>query len=492
MAVKADELISRYEQAGIPRVKLGVADIDGVLRGKYISLEKFRSIASGTSAFCDCVLGWDVNDQLYDNAEFTGWHTAFPDALYRLDLGSERLLADEGGIPYFIGEFVQEKNAQEKNAQEKSAQETSTRGNNATENNATENNVQAKIETHNLCPRGLLKRVLEVAKDMGYEAKLAFEYEFFVFRENPQSVRDKNYTDLVPLSPGNFGYSVLRTLTHSDLFNELMDYCSGLDIELEAVHCETGPGVWEAAICVDDALAAADKAILFKTFTKAFFQKRDLMATFMAKWSMDYPGQSGHCHQSLFRLSDGNSAFFDESGPGKMSAEMRSYVAGLQTYMRELLAMTSPTINSYTRLVKGAWAPTAATWGVENRTCALRVIPGTGKSQRVEFRVGSADANPYLVAAANIAAGLIGIREKLDPGEPLLGNAYDQQDDLPRSRQLPSNLRDAAQEFRASAVARQMFGDAFVEHFAATRDWEVREYERHVNDWQLKRYFEII
>jgi glutamine synthetase len=160
--------------------------------------------------------------------------------------------------------------------------------------------------------------------------------------------------------------------------------------------------------------------------------------------------------------------------------------------MREFLAMTSPTINSYTRLVKGAWAPTAATWGVENRTTALRVIPGSAKTQRVEFRVGSADANPYLVAAATLGAGLLGIRENLPLGEPVMGDAYAIQDELPTHWQLPTNLRDANRALAASSAARDLFGAEFVEHFVASRDWEVRQYERQVTDWQLQRYFEII
>lgn len=455
--IAADTLISRYEKEGITRVKLGFTDIDGVLRGKYISLEKFKSIAAGTSGFCDCVLGWDVDDQLYDNASFTGWHTAFPDALYRLDLTTERRLVDENNLPFFLADFV-----------------------------------DADGAMHPICPRSLLKRMLLLAEQAGYSPRMAFEYEFFIFRETPQSVRDKNYTDLVPLSPGNFGYSVLRTMTLSDLFNDFMSFCEAHDVTLEGLHCETGPGVWEAAIGVDAALAAADKAVLFKTLAKAFFQKRDMIATFMAKWSMDYPGQSGHLHQSLMDNTSGRNVFHDPQAESGISDVLRHYVGGLKSQMAPLLAMTSPTINSYTRLVKGAWAPTAATWGVENRTAALRVIPGSEKGQRVEFRVGSADANPYLVAAANLAAGLHGIAEQIDPGDPVVGNAYDLQDELPASLQLAANLRDAARAFSESSMARQAFGEPFVEHFSASRDWEVREYERHVNDWQLKRYFEII
>lgn len=458
MTISSDQLIADYSEEGIARVKLGVTDIDGVIRGKYISLDKFEAIAGSTSGFCDCILGWDVADQLYDNASFTGWHTAFPDALYRLDLTTERRLKDENNIPYFIGEFVQDD----------------------------------RQSLHPICPRSRLKHVLSLAESMGYAARMAFEYEFFVFDETPESIREKNYRDLVPLSPGNFGYSVLRTQVLSELFNEFMDYCIDHDFALEALHCETGPGVWEAAIAVDDCLQAVDKAALFKTFAKAFFQKRGLIATFMAKWSMDYPGQSGHCHQSLQQAGTDKGVFYSGQAEHGMSEVMRHYVAGQQKYMKPFLALTSPTINSYTRLVKGAWAPTASTWGVENRTTALRVISGSDSSQRVEFRVGSADANPYIVAAATLGAGLLGIRDKLELGPPVVGSAYEIQDDLAEDLQLPGNLRDSATNLAGSPEAREVFGDAFIDHFLSTRDWEVREYERHVNDWQLQRYFEII
>ena len=456
MSTDGDVLIAKYREEGIKRIKLGICDVDGVLRGKYISLDKFASIASGTSGFCDCVLGWDVDDQLYDNATITGWHTAFPDALYRLDLTSERRLADEGGVPFYLGQFV----------------DASGDG------------------LHPVCPRSRLAAVLAEADEMGFGVKLGFEYEFFVFRETAQSARDKNYQNLLPLSPGNFGYSVLRANTYADLFNAFMDYCIDLDMPIEGLHCETGPGVWEAALAADAASAGADKAVLFKTFAKTFFQRREMLATFMAKWSMDYPGQSGHCHQSLTG-ADGANLFHDASAVDGMSDLMRHYVAGVVLHLRELLAIYAPTINSYTRLVKGAWAPTAATWGVENRTCALRVIRGE-KGQRMEFRIGSADANPYLVAAATIGAGLKGIRDKLELPAPLVGNAYEQQGDLSPSMQLPGSLKEATADFQASTAARGIFGDTFVDHYAASRDWEVREYERHVNSWQLSRYFEII
>jgi glutamine synthetase len=262
-----------------------------------------------------------------------------------------------------------------------------------------------------------------------------------------------------------------------------------MDFGLEGLHEETGPGVIEAAIAYDTALAAADKAALFKTFTKVLAQRSNMMATFMAKWSRDWPGQSGHIHLSL-KSKDGAAVFHDSTQPHSMSATLRHFVAGQQQLMPELLAMVSPTINSYTRLVPGFWAPTDATLGVENRTCALRIIPGSAKSQRVEYRVAAADANPYIVLAAALASGLWGIETQAEPEPLIAGNAYERR--LPERLALPRTLWEAAQRLKQSRMARDWFGGVFVEHFAATREWEEREYRKHITDWELARYFEII
>jgi glutamine synthetase len=216
------------------------------------------------------------------------------------------------------------------------------------------------------------------------------------------------------------------------------------------------------------------------------------MPTFMAKWSLDYPGQGGHVHQSLWEAKSGKPMFHAPNGRSGMSSVMESYVAGQLQHMRELTAMIAPTVNSYTRLVKGAWAPTTATWAVDNRTTAIRIVPGSEKSQRVEYRLAASDAHPYLVVAANVASGLEGLDRKLPLAPPVSGNAYEVQASLPPDRQLPATLREAAAVFAKSEMARRWFGDEFVDHFAATRDWESRQFERAVTDWELARYFEII
>ncbi len=447
--------LAQYRGKGVTKVKLGLTDIDGVIRGKYISLSKFAGLLEKQGGFCDCVFGWDVEDQLYDKSQYTGWHTGFPDTGFRLLVDTERWLSEEN-CPYFIAEFI--------------------------ERNDT---------PHPLCPRTRFNQVLAKFAERGLTVRSAFEYEFFVFEETPHSVRDKDYRGLKPITPGNFGYSVLRSSVESDLFGGLMDYAQALDCEVEGLHCETGPGVWEAALASQVGVEAADRAALFKTFAKVFLQKQGLMGTFMAKWSMDYPGQSGHFHFSLADEHQ-NNQFYDAKDAQGISSLQRHAVGGLQRYLPELLVLLAPTINSYTRLVKGAWAPTAATWGIENRTAGIRVIPGSASSQRIECRVGGADANPYLVAAAVCAAALQGIEEGLEPTAPVQGNAYDMQDSLAPEQQFPTNLRQAAQRLADSSLAVDIFGAAFVEHFVMTRLWECAEYDRNLNSWQLQRYFEII
>jgi glutamine synthetase len=207
-------------ERGLTHVKVGAFDIDGILRGKYMSRAKFESSLEGGFGFCDVVLGWDSKDQLYDNVKFTGWHTGYPDAPVRVLPETCRELPWEAPMLFFLGEFS--------DAGEK------------------------------ICPRGLLRRVLDRGKRMGYEVYAGFEYEFFVFKETPDSVREKNFRNLQPIAPDSFGYSVIRNSVWSDFYRSLLAQCETLDLPIEGLHEETGPGVIEAAIGVDSALNAAD------------------------------------------------------------------------------------------------------------------------------------------------------------------------------------------------------------------------------------------
>ena len=310
-----------------------------------------------------------------------------------------------------------------------------------------------------------------------------------MFEETPESIREKRYQNLRTITPGNFGYSVIRNSTHANLYHQILQMGADMEMPVEGLHTETGPGVIEAALEHSDALRAADNAVLFKTFMKVLAQKNNMMAVFMAKWSADYPGQSGHLHISLNNM-DGSSAFYDEKNEHNMSDTMRWFIGGQQRLMPEFLAMVAASCNSYTRLVPGFWAPTAASWGIDNRTCAIRAIPGSIKSQRIEYRICAADMNPYLAFAAAIGSGLWGVENRIEPNPPTTGNAYNEQ--FNEALMLPSTLSQAAARLKASDQARELYGDRFVDHYAYTREWEDEQQRMAITDWQLDRYFEII
>lgn len=445
---QARELIQSLKPS---HIKVGIFDIDGILRGKYMSREKFLSALDKGFGFCDVVLGWDMRDQLYDNTRYTGWHSGYPDAPVRILPSSCRTMPLENDDLFFLAEFTG--------------------------------------DAEQICPRGLLRRVLARGEKMGLKALAGFEYEFFVFNESSESIREKAYQNLNAMAPAEFGYSVIRNSVHDSTYHNILNLSEKMDFPLEGLHEETGPGVLEAAISYDEALEAADKASLFKTFTKIAMQKENKMATFMARWNDELPGQSGHIHLSLTDLL-GEALFYDQSQANDMSELMQHFVAGQQQLMPQLLSMIAPTINSYRRLVPGYWAPTDASVGVDNRTCAIRIIPGDKNSHRLEYRIGAADANPYIILAAVIASGLWGIENKAKLGPMVEGNAYQQT--FPEEQKLPETLWQSAQALKTSAMARDYFGDEFVDHFVATREWEVREYRKHISQWELDRYFEII
>ncbi len=436
------------------KVKVAVTDIDGILRGKYMSAEKFLSVADSSFGFCDVVFGWDANDLAYDNAQYTGWHTGYPDAKATIDLSTFRKIPWENDVPFFLGEFVGDKN-----------------------------------QPLPVCPRQLLKRIIGEADKAGFAPFMSQEFEWFNFEETPQTLHDKNFSKLQPLTPGMFGYSILRSTYRNDFFNALFDGMKNFNVPLEGLHTETGPGVYEAAITYSAPLEAADRAVLFKTAAKEIAYKHGIIATFMAKFNENLPGCSGHIHQSLWDKKATKNLFHEEKDKNKMSELFKSYLAGQLFCLPHILPMVAPTINSYKRLVEGAWAPTTVTWSVDNRTVALRALPGGSKSSRLETRVVGSDTNPYLAIAACLAAGLYGIRKNLKLKQPAtLGNGYRDES----NGRFPKNLHDATVAMRDSKISNELFGEKFVQHFTQTREWEWKQFAKVVTDWELKRYLEII
>lgn len=435
------------------KVKVAITDIDGVLRGKVISIEKFLSIAEKGFGFCDVVFGWDAGDVAYDNAKITGWHTGYPDTTASIDVQTFRQVPWENGIPFFLADFSNAANVK------------------------------------NICPRTLLKKIRKQAEDAGYVPYFSQEFEWFNFIDNRDELYKNDFRNPQPMTPGMFGYSVLRASQQGNYFHDLFDSLKKFDVPLEGIHTETGPGVYEAAILYAEILEAADRAVLFKTGAKEIAHHHGLIASFMAKWNENLPGCSGHVHQSLWTADKKTNLFYDKKSKTAMSALMESYIAGQLHCLPHILPMYAPTINSYKRLVEGAWAPTTLTWAVDNRTTALRVLSGSSTSTRLETRVVGSDSNPYLAMAGCLASGLYGIKNKLKlKTAATIGNGYADK----KNGVLPRNLWEASQTMKESPVAKELFGEQFVAHFTGTREWEWKQFAKVVTDWELKRYFEII
>lgn len=450
----ASEILKLLKEKDTQKVKLAVTDIDGVLRGKVISFEKFTSIIEKGFGFCDVIFGWDAGDMAYDNAAITGWHTGYPDTNAVVDISTFRTVPWEGDIPFFLADFC----------------------------DADGNDLP-------VCPRRLLKKIAKQAEEQGYKPYFSQEFEWFNLIDNTNELYAGKFRDMNTITQGMFGYSILRASQNSKYFNDLFDLLKKFGVPLEGLHTETGPGVYEAAILYSETVEAADRAVLFKTGVKQIAHQHGILATFMAKFSENLPGCSGHVHQSLWLKDGKQNLFYDKSTATKMSALMQSYIAGQLFCMPHILPMYAPTINSYKRLVEGAWAPTTLTWAIDNRTTALRALPGSNSSARLETRVVGSDANPYLAMAGCLASGLYGIKNNLKlETAPTKGSGYNDKS----NGTLPKNLWEATQNMKQSVIAKELFGQSFVDHFTGTREWEWRQFSKTVTDWELKRYLEII
>ena len=448
------KLLQQLSDQHVQKVKLAVTDLDGILRGKVISFDKFKSIVNSGFGFCDVVFGWDAGDVAYDNAKVTGWHTGYPDATAVVDIQTYRRIPWENDLPLFLADFN-----------------------------------DGKGNCMRVCPRSLLKQIDEQATAAGFIAFCSQEFEWFNLVDNSNELYAGKFRDLKPITNGMFGYSVLRASQKSDFFHDLFDLLKKFDIPIEGLHTETGPGVYEAAIMYSGILEAADRAVLFKSGVKEIGYRHGILPTFMAKFSENLPGCSGHVHQSLWSSDAKRNLFYDKKSKTGISPLMESYIAGQLYCLPYILPMYAPTVNSYKRLVEGAWAPTTLTWAIDNRTTALRALPTGEKSTRLETRVVGSDSNPYLAMAACLASGLYGIRKKMKLEVPAtVGNGYADT----RNGVLPANLWEATQAMKHSPVAKELFGEPFVDHFAGTREWEWRQFSKVVTDWELKRYLEII
>lgn len=445
------ELIDKIKNSPHNMIKVAVTDVDGILRGKIMHKQKFFDVLENSFGFCDVIMGWDCTDNLNTNTTLTGWHTGFPDTQAAIDLSTLREMPWQENTPFVLADL--------KNA----------------EGNA----------PHSACPRSLLKSIEAKANNLSFDTLYSQEFEWFNFEQNKD--KSTNKSNLQTITDGMFGYSLLRLSQNHPFVSDLFTMLESFGVPLEGLHTETGPGVYEAAIQKQPILLAADNAVLLKAAVKEIANKHGFTASFMAKWNQSLPGCSGHIHQSLWD-KEGTNLFHNSENPEELTNTLKHFMAGQLYCLPQIMPMYAPTINSYKRLVDGSWAPNTPTWGIENRTTALRFIKGTKPSgTNLEMRVPGSDSNPYLAMAASLASGLYGIENQLPlTTESTLGNAYQ------HSNKLPNTLQNATNSFRDSKVANSLFGEAFVSHFCKTREWECQQYEKQVSDWELNRYLEII
>lgn len=450
-----EEVRSLIAERGVDTVKLGGADLDGIFRGKRVPADEFVAGLRDGFAQCDVIFGWDIAEDLVPDLRFTGWESGYPDIIAHPDLDTFRIVPWEERVGTVVCDYT---------------------------------DIEGRPTA--IAPRQVLRRVLDRAAAMGYTVELALELEFRIFREDQRSLRAKRWLDLEPLSPSNSCYSVHRATGDDFILGRIRRMMEDHGIPIEGYNREHGPGMYEMNIRHVAGLEAADRIILFRNGVKEMCMQEGLTASFMAKWSDAEDGNSGHLHQSLWTIDDGNNAFHDPAGDHRFSQAARHYAAGVLQLLPEFCAMYASNINSYKRYVTGTWAPTGVTWGVETRTTALRMVPGSARSTRIENRVPGSDTNPYLAMAASVASGLHGIERELALPPAARGNAYAL--GAEEAPPLPRTLQEATERLAASDLAREYFGEAFVEHMVAMRRWEVARYNRVVDQWQRERYLEMI
>lgn len=429
---------------GLHDIHLGIFDLNSEFRHKMVDAAKAVKLAEKGYSFCDVIHAWDSAEKTWheDRTYVDMPARIFTDTLRTWPFGSAAGVA----IADFTGEFGLKS------------------------------------------PRNQALRQIERAAEMGLSITAAFEFEFFLLDETADSLRAKNWSNLNHFAKANRTYSLQSTAAHGEMFDDLRATMARLGIGIDSLHTELGPGCFEAPLVAVAGIRAADDGALFKNFARAFFARRELTAVFMSKLDPSLSGQSGHFHISLQNLA-GEPVFADPDAPDGLSRTGRHFMGGLLRLMPEFLVLTAHTVNAYKRMVPGAWAPTWASWGVQNRTAAVRIINDTPEATRIEYRVPSADTNPHATMAMCLAAGLWGIEHEIEPPPELQGTAYSV---APSSEtRFPRDLIEAAERFEASPTARLLFGDTFVDHIVEASRFEASDYLRQVTPWELRRYIEL-
>jgi glutamine synthetase len=337
-----------------------------------------------------------------------------------------------------------------------------------------------------ICPRSILKSVLDRAGDAGLVPKYGMELEYTLFDETAESAREKGYRNLKTATPHASHDLIIYQALQTEWYEAIAAICEPLRIDLAKMHEEIGGGFMEACIGAGEGLEPADQLVLLKNFIRVLALRQGRSVTFMPRWNEAADSQSIHLHISL-KDKSGMPLFWDEGQKNSVSQTFRHFLGGLQKYIGEMTLIFQPTVNSYRRFAPGTFAPPGLTWGYENRTTCFRLVGHDARSLRVENRLPGADSNPYLSAAATIAAGVAGILEKAEPDAETLGSGYAQEPARDFARSMP----EAIERLRRSVFAKDWLGPRFVEAFTATRECQHQEFLKKVPDVELIRFFDL-
>ncbi len=446
-----DALKRAVADGEIDTVLTCIVDMQGRLMGKRYHAQMFVDHAYAETHCCNYLLATDLEMYTVEGYRATSWAGGYGDYVMRPDLSTLRL------VPWLEGTAM----------------------------------VLCDVLDHHTheevphSPRAMLKRQIARLEKMGLVAKTATELEFFLFEKSFDEIRRSGFRDLEPISAYNEDYNILQTTKEEEVMRPLRNHLHAAGIPVENTKGEAETGQEELNIRYAEALDCADYHTIAKHATKEIAWQHGRAVTFLPKWHRDKVGSSSHVHQSLW-TSDGESVFYDPDAEHGMSDRMRHYMAGLIKYAPDYTYFLAPYVNSYKRFQKGTFAPTKTAWSVDNRTAGFRLCGEGTKGVRVECRIGGSDLNPYLALAAQLAAGMRGLEEKLDLEAPITGDIYQAK----RLKEIPGTLRDATKTLKNSKLLREAFGDEVVDHYVRAAEWEQEEFDRVVTDYEIARGFE--
>jgi len=445
-----DALKSQVKDGTIDTVLVCFVDMQGRLTGKRFHAVNFVETSYNETHCCNYLLATDLEMATPDGYASTSWEKGYGDYVMKPDLSTLR------PVPWLEGTAM----------------------------------VLCDILDHHTheevphAPRTILKRQIAKLADLGFDAMMATELEFFLFEKSFDDIRKSGFRDLAPISGYNEDYHIFQTTKEEGVMRRVRNHLYAAGLPIENTKGEAESGQEELNIRYSSAMDCADHHTIAKHAIKEIAWQQGQAVTFLPKWDAARVGSSSHVHQSLWK--DGKPAFYEKDAKLGMSQLMEHYMAGLIAYAPDYTFFLAPYVNSYKRFSKGTFAPTKTVWSIDNRTAGFRLCGDGTKGVRVECRIGGSDLNPYLAQAAMLAAGIQGIVEKMKLAPPTTGDVYEDA----KARDIPQTLRAATETLRNSDFLRSAMGDDVIDHYTRCAEWEQEEFDRAVTDWEIARGFE--